>query len=103
MGARVIVPQLRHTRSLILVEVEESTEPLLSCVPLQDSKRSDSMKLMFSRKEVSETLGVSVRFVDILIGRKELVARRIGRRVLVPCRSLQQFVGRDHVRPTGER
>jgi len=60
------------------------------------------MKLMFSRRETAETLGVSLRMVDILIGNKQLVARRVGRRVLVPLLSLEQFVRRDHVRPVSE-
>jgi excisionase family DNA binding protein len=60
------------------------------------------MKLMFSRRESAETLGVSLRMVDLLIGNKELVARRVGRRVLVPVQSLEQFVRRDHVRPNNE-
>jgi excisionase family DNA binding protein len=61
------------------------------------------MKLLFSRRETAETLGVSLRMVDILIGNKQLVARRVGRRVLVPLQSQEQFVRRDHVRPSVER
>jgi excisionase family DNA binding protein len=60
------------------------------------------MKLMFSRRETAETLSVSLRMVDILIGSKRLVARRVGRRVLVPLQSLEQFVRRDHPLSTGE-
>jgi excisionase family DNA binding protein len=59
-------------------------------------------KLMLSRRETAATLSVSLRMIDNLIGRKELVARRVGRRVLVPLQSLEQFVRRDHVRPTSE-
>jgi excisionase family DNA binding protein len=59
-------------------------------------------KLMFSRRETAATLRVSLRTIDNLIGRKELVARRVGRRVLVPAQALEQFVRRDHVQPTGE-
>lgn len=57
------------------------------------------MKLMFSRRETAATLSVSLRMVDMLIGNKQLVARRVGRRVLVPLQSLEQFVRRDHFVP----
>lgn len=53
-------------------------------------------KLLFSKQETAETLGVSLRTVDNLIVSKELTVRRVGRRVLIPVAELDRFVKRDH-------
>jgi excisionase family DNA binding protein len=53
-------------------------------------------KLLCSKKETADALGVSLRTVDNLIARKELVVRRVGRRVLVPLAELEKFTRRDH-------
>lgn len=54
-------------------------------------------KLLCSKKEAADALGVSLRTVDNLIGRKELGVRRVGRRVLVPVVELERFTRRDHL------
>lgn len=41
-------------------------------------------------------LGVSQRTLDRLIAEKELLVRRIGRRVLIPAAALSSFAKRDH-------
>lgn len=48
-------------------------------------------KLLFSKKESATVLGVSLRTVENLINRKALETRRIGRRRLVPRRSLERL------------
>jgi len=53
-------------------------------------------KLLCSKKEVADALGISLRTVDNLIGRKELTVRRVGRRVLVPVVEIERFTRRDH-------
>jgi excisionase family DNA binding protein len=53
-------------------------------------------KLLYSKKETADALGVSQRTVDNLIARKELAVRRVGRRVLVPLSELARFTRRDH-------
>ena len=53
-------------------------------------------KLLYSKKEAADLLGISLRTVDNLIGRKELAVRRVGRRVLVPFTELERFTRRDH-------
>jgi excisionase family DNA binding protein len=53
-------------------------------------------KLLLSKKDAASALSVSVRTVENLIARKELVARRIGGRTLVPATVLETFVKRDH-------
>ena len=53
-------------------------------------------KLLCSKKETADALGISLRTVDNLIDRKELTVRRIGRRVLVPASELERFTRRDH-------
>jgi excisionase family DNA binding protein len=56
-------------------------------------------KLLLSKKEAAFTLGISLRSVEHLIARKELLTRRIGRRVLVPASACEQFSRRDHTKP----
>jgi excisionase family DNA binding protein len=52
-------------------------------------------KLLYSKKEASEILGVSVRTIENLLARKLLVSRRVGRRRLIPCAALIQVARRD--------
>jgi len=53
-------------------------------------------KLLYSKKEAADALGVSLRSVDNLIGRKELAVRRVGRRVLIPTKEVARFTRHDH-------
>jgi excisionase family DNA binding protein len=53
-------------------------------------------KLQFSREEAAQMLSISERTLDRLIAEKELLVRRIGRRVLVPKDALMSFIRRDH-------
>jgi excisionase family DNA binding protein len=46
--------------------------------------------------EAARRLGVSPRTVAALIASKELPSRKIGRRRLIPVRSLEDFLRRDH-------
>jgi excisionase family DNA binding protein len=56
-------------------------------------------KLQYSREEAAALIGVSLRTLDRLVAEKEIVVRRIGRRVLISRDVLTQFIKRDH--PTG--
>ncbi len=53
--------------------------------------RMDTTKLLFSKKESAQALSLSSRTVDQLISRKELVVKRVGKRVLVTRKSLEEF------------
>jgi len=53
-------------------------------------------QILMSKREAARMLSLSVRTVDNLIVRKELSARRVGRRVLIPRRALEEFARRDH-------
>jgi excisionase family DNA binding protein len=52
-------------------------------------------KLLCSKKEAAEILGVSVRTIENLISRKLLASRQIGRRRMVPFAACVQFARRD--------
>jgi excisionase family DNA binding protein len=52
--------------------------------------------LLLSKRQTAHLLSVSLRTVDNLIAERQLVVRRIGRRVLIPRRSLEEFTRRDH-------
>ena len=56
----------------------------------------ESQKIFFSKREASTMLALSLRTVDNLLARKELVCRRVGRRVLIPRQALERFARRDH-------
>lgn len=56
-------------------------------------------KLLVSKREAALALGVSLRTVENFIARKELVARKIGRRTLIPITSLESFSRHDHKSP----
>jgi excisionase family DNA binding protein len=53
-------------------------------------------KLQYSREEAAALIGVSLRTLDRLVAEKEIVVRRIGRRVLINRDVLTQFIKRDH-------
>jgi excisionase family DNA binding protein len=58
--------------------------------------------LLVSKKEASVLLGVCPRTIDNFVARKELPCRRIGRRTLIPYKSLLLFAKRDHVTGTAD-
>lgn len=53
-------------------------------------------QILVSRREAARTLSISIRKLDYLIAEKEIHVKRIGRRCLVPRRSLEEFARRDH-------
>lgn len=57
-------------------------------------------KILVSKREAAAALSLSVRTIENLIARKELVARRVGRRTLVVASSLTSFARRDHASPS---
>lgn len=48
-------------------------------------------EIFLTREETAQVLRLSVRTVDSLIGRRELVVRRVGRRVLIPTDEVKRF------------
>ena len=64
-----------------------------------DSMRGlmDTDRILITRKEAARLLSLSLRSLDNLIFYKELPTRRVGRRVLIPRRALEEFARRDHV------
>lgn len=53
-------------------------------------------RLAVNRVEAADMLGISVRTLDTMLARKEIRARRIGRRVVFPLAELRRFLGKDH-------
>jgi excisionase family DNA binding protein len=51
--------------------------------------------------EAARRLGVSPRTLATLIASKELPSRKIGRRRVIPVRSLEDFLRRDHATGSG--
>jgi len=54
-------------------------------------------KLMYSKAEAAKMLSLSLRTIDYLIAAGELIARRVGKRVLLPHNSLMIFTRKDHI------
>lgn len=52
-------------------------------------------KLLCSKKEASEAVGVSVRTIENMIRQKQLASRRVGRRRMIPYSALVQLARRD--------
>jgi excisionase family DNA binding protein len=59
----------------------------------------ETKRLLLSKKEAAQSLGTSLRSLEYLIARKDLVSRRVGRRVLIPASALEQFARHDHPQP----
>jgi excisionase family DNA binding protein len=53
-------------------------------------------KLLVGRHEAAEMLSISRRAIDYLVANKQLGARRIGARVLIPVSELRRFSRADH-------
>ena len=53
-------------------------------------------KLLVGRHEAAKLLSISQRALDYLVANKQLTARRIGTRVLIPLSELQRFARADH-------
>jgi excisionase family DNA binding protein len=53
-------------------------------------------KLLYSKREAASLLSISIRKLEYLILNKELVSRKVGRRVLIPFQELQKFARQDH-------
>jgi excisionase family DNA binding protein len=53
-------------------------------------------KLLFSKKDAALLLSLSIRSLEYLIASKELTVRRVGKRILIPRQTLEQFVRSDH-------
>ena len=49
------------------------------------------LQVLLSKREAADALGVSLRMLDYLIARKELSVTRIGRRVLVLRKTVEEF------------
>jgi hypothetical protein len=53
-------------------------------------------RLLRSKKETAAMLGISVRLLEILMTMREIIPRRIGKRVLFDAREIERFARRDH-------
>lgn len=59
-------------------------------------EQKERIKLLVSKREAAEMLSLSIRSIDNLISCRELIARKVGRRTLVPLSALEAFARRDH-------
>jgi excisionase family DNA binding protein len=48
-------------------------------------------QILLSKRDAADALGISLRTVDLLIAKKRLPVAKIGKRVLVPRKALEQF------------
>jgi excisionase family DNA binding protein len=58
--------------------------------------------LLVSKRDAAAMLSLCVRTIDNLLATKQLPARRVGKRVLIPFSALQQFARRDHGDPVAQ-
>lgn len=52
-------------------------------------------RIAYTKVEAAQALGLSLRTIDNLIAAKQLTARRIGRRVVIPTSSLLTLIRSD--------
>jgi excisionase family DNA binding protein len=52
-------------------------------------------KILCSKREAAEILGVSIRTIENLVSKKLLVSRQIGRRRMIPYAACVQLARRD--------
>jgi excisionase family DNA binding protein len=64
-----------------------------------DTAEQKEIRLLVTKREAASALSVSIRTVENFIRQKELAARKIGRRTLIPLVSLEAFARRDHASP----
>jgi len=55
-----------------------------------------SEPILVSKRAAATALGISVRTLENLMTMKEIIPRRIGKRVLFDVREIQRFARRDH-------
>jgi len=67
-----------------------------------NSTQQKETRLLVTKREAASALSVSIRTVENFIRRKELAARKIGRRTLIPLASLEAFARRDHASPVND-
>lgn len=56
----------------------------------------DEERLLYDRKSAALQLSISVRSLDYLISKKELVVRRMGKKILIPRSELVKFARKEH-------
>lgn len=61
-----------------------------------ESWRELPERILVSKRDAARLLSISLRTLDYLIFNQEISVRRIGRRVLIPRRVLEEFARRDH-------
>jgi hypothetical protein len=61
-----------------------------------DSPSTLVPKLLFTRREASYALGISIRSLDYLVGAKQLAHRRLGKKVMIAAKELERFARADH-------
>jgi excisionase family DNA binding protein len=66
--------------------------------PAQRAEMPPSQRLLVDRRNAAQYLSISQRSLDYLLANGELVARRIGARVLIPLAELQRYAQKDHRR-----
>jgi excisionase family DNA binding protein len=78
----------------------QDTSPLSNSLHGRESERTP---LLVSKRAAATLLSLCVRTIDNLIATKQLPARRVGRRVLIPYAALLQFARRDHINGHGAK
>ena len=60
-------------------------------------------RLAVSTREAAQMLGVSTRTIQNYLAAKLLLARKIGRRTVIPVRALEVFLRTDHASPVRQQ
>jgi hypothetical protein len=62
-----------------------------------DASFTGVTKLLYSRREASWAIGLSLRSLDGLVASGQLKTRKMGRRIMIPASELEKFALKDHM------
>ena len=62
-------------------------------------QHDNAPRILYDRKAAARQLSISVRSLDYLISQKKIVARRLGKKVMVTHAELVRFAGSNHYDP----
>ena len=77
--------------------METLITPIDGSLPIGLPAGGNTPRLLYSKRETAEMMGVSVRTIDNLIAVKELRCIRLGRSVRFRMTDIESFLRRDHV------
>ena len=84
-------PHLHRTIAEISLEIVAEDGRSIARQLKQEDEMANG-RLAYSKKEAAAATSISLRSIDYLIGKGQLKAVKIGRRVVIPARDLEKLI-----------